>query len=683
MENKENIIINDNINLIKKTKSYNLFLYEERLKKKLSRRKFAKELNISSFNFKLIENGYIKPTKKDILKISNYFDINYNNYLEGINSYPTELNNKKFMRITNFMYQAFKNVKVRITFLILSIISLLTLISFSIASYSVSSNNIDKYEPKIQEFYSIFLEKSTASFSILNFKYPEINIVEDIGENTQKATIIKNISYETNYISLHYNQIYWTDNYRFYFTLTEHTSDLTIWQVECLNYSNNESNIIYVFKNEDGFLALDDDGNSNDILDEILNQNDINQDFTNLIKNKLNLDISFDELVQSITKTQEHYSNLEFAFAVVNLFSLIFFLLFLFLFGYSSIYKKDKLEGFDFSHSDELLLNEPKDVKIKKDIKIFPFIPETILKIFGIFLVVIGSIRMIIYTMNVSSYSYQNMNDANSFFSIQLLGMFIIFFINFDIYMDDYRLFRNLMLYPTAYISIYLIEACLMRQLSSTQSVLTIALDKAMFPNPFASATCYFLIIFFLFFTPKHFKTKKQLIIFRLCAIFPIIFLILSFLLGYADILFGIHYSSYWLKYLFRGDRFGLSILAITYLLSLFFLRLKYKIKYGEEKANKMFMGNRYIFIKNAIAALLIIIIWIFEMAFSQDATMNKLGFGLNTYLIILAPLVFLYHPHKCARNTKVDVTLISIYVILLFILYVAAGLMAFVAALS
>ena len=35
MENKENIIINDNINLIEETKSYNLFLYEERLKKKI------------------------------------------------------------------------------------------------------------------------------------------------------------------------------------------------------------------------------------------------------------------------------------------------------------------------------------------------------------------------------------------------------------------------------------------------------------------------------------------------------------------------------------------------------------------------------------------------------------------------------------------------------------------------
>lgn len=678
MENTENIVIN--IDEENDNRSYNIFLYETRLNLGLSRRKFAKYLKIKKFRYKLIENGYIKPSKKEILKISNKLNINYDNYLDGIKSYPTELNNKKFMKITNFMYQLFKNFKVRLTFLIISIISFLTLVSFSIASYNVSIYEADKYEPFVQEFFYNLIDKGDSGFSILNFKYPEIASVEKI-DDIEKATRIKNISYQKNRLSISFEQIYWTENYRFYLFLSDASDGICSWQVETLNYKNQQTSVSYIIKLDEEALVIDTNEESKSLLENILKENDISEDFSNLINNKLGLNISFDDLANSIYKTKDHFRNLETIFAFVNIFSLFFFLLFLFLFGYSSIYKKNKEEGFDFSHSDELLELKPENKKIKKDIKFFPFIPEIFLRLFGIFLVIIGSIRMIFYTSSISSYSAQNISDANLFFSVQLLGMFIIFFINFDIYMDDYRLFRNLMLYPLAYILIYIIEAMLMQQVSETQSVVSMSLDKALFPNPFASATCYFLIILFLFFTPKKFKTKKQLIIFRSCAIFPILFLILSFLLGYSDVLFGIKFSNYWIKYLFRGDRFTLSILAITYLLSLFFLRLRYKKKYGEENANKMFMGNRYILIKNAIASLLILIIWIFDFIFSVDSTMNKLGFGLNQFLIILAPLVFFYHPHKGARNTKVDVTLITIYVVSLFILYVVAGLIALVSA--
>ena len=122
MENTVN-----NITLYEEDISYNFYLYKKRLMMKMKRRKFAKMLGISPFRYRLIENGYIKPSKKDIEKISKYFEIDYSFYCESTRSYPTELNHKKFMKLTNFLYHMFTKKKVRITFLVLFLLSLVTL----------------------------------------------------------------------------------------------------------------------------------------------------------------------------------------------------------------------------------------------------------------------------------------------------------------------------------------------------------------------------------------------------------------------------------------------------------------------------------------------------------------------------------------------------------------------------
>lgn len=64
-------------------KSYNYFLYQERIKLNLKRRKFAKHLKIRPLRYSFIERGYFKPKKKEIKKISNYLGIDYSIYMEG------------------------------------------------------------------------------------------------------------------------------------------------------------------------------------------------------------------------------------------------------------------------------------------------------------------------------------------------------------------------------------------------------------------------------------------------------------------------------------------------------------------------------------------------------------------------------------------------------------------------
>ena len=660
--------------------SYNYFLYKKRLEHNLSIRKFAKLLKISKFRYKLIENGYIKPSKKDIKKINDYFNIDFNYYLESIRSYPTELDNKKYLKITNFLYHIFNYKKTRITLLVITLLSLISfIVSFAIVNH-YDSSRIRAYEPKVKEFNDALIEKGDVSFSLFDFTYPEISKNIDMEGENERSVIISS-KYNSSLLAIDFETIIWYGNYRFILSYEEITNGIIHWDVDQLEYDRFVSYGYEVTELNGTFYVPEASNTGSKVLLELLNgyEFDIYEDFDTLIKEKLDLNYTFTEITSSISETKKIISTWEIPLLLITAFSLITFLFFFFVFCYASIYRKNKDERIIFNHSDELFGIRYENKPVKKDMRFFPFIPETLIRILGIILVIIGSGRLIIYAQIAYSYSDANIAQANSYYSIQLIGMFIIFFLNFDIYMDDTRLFRNLLLYPMAFFMIYLVEAGLMNSIMAEKSILSLSLARVTLPNPFSSATCYFLLMFFLFFTPNYIKSKKKLIIFRSLAIIPILFIIVSFILGNLDTLFNYKYDGYWFKYFFRGDRFSISLLAISYLVSLFFLRLFYKKKYGEKNAFKLFMGNKYLFIKNILACGLVTIIWIFELIFAKNDLMNKLGIGLNTHLIILVPILLLYHPHKNARNTKVDVTLITIYIALLTIIYLATGVTALI----
>ena len=643
--------------------SYNRFLFDKRKELKLSIRKFAKALGISKFRYRLIENGYIKPSKKDIKKISNYYRI-----------YKEEIDNKKYNRFTNLIYHSFTKRKVRITFFILFIISLLTTLSLFIANASIAPNLASLQDSRVVELNDNIIEHGDNSFSAFKFSYPLISKNVDLEGGNQKAILIKS-NYNKKYITLTFSQIYWYDDYRFSIKLGSYSPGLITFYVQAYNYDSLESSIYEFYDLGDEYLYFGDLVGATE-LENIFKTNDVYQDFTDLINEKTGLNYSFIEIAEAISQTKQKYTDVSTTLVIVSVVMLFFTAAFLFLFGYSSVYKKEKNTRYSFNRSDELLVLKPLNKGVRKDIRLFPFIPETALRIFGFLCVFVGSLRVVFYIMNMDAYSTENIAAANMLYSILMLGMFLVFYINFDIFMHDNRIFRNLMLYPMVFFFIYLAEAYFLSTIFTEESVLTVALKQISIPNPFASATCYFLIIAFLFVTPSYANTKKKLIIYRSMAIVPILIIIISFMLANSKFFFNFEFKNYWFKMLFIGDRFSLSILAITYLVSLFFLRLFFKKRFGERNANRFFMGNKYIFIKNTLAALLIIIIWAFEVAFSNNTTLNSMGIGSNTLLIFLAPLVFLYHPHKNARRVPLDVALIIIYGFILVLLYASASIL-------
>ena len=75
--------------------SYNLYLYHERTARGLKMRAFAEKLKISTFKYHLIENGYIKPDKELVGRISSLLKTDYEPYTLNENSYPGEKPEKK------------------------------------------------------------------------------------------------------------------------------------------------------------------------------------------------------------------------------------------------------------------------------------------------------------------------------------------------------------------------------------------------------------------------------------------------------------------------------------------------------------------------------------------------------------------------------------------------------------
>ena len=657
--------------------SYNKFLWLQRLKEKLSIHKFAKKLNINPFHYRLLEGGYIKPNKKDIKKISDYFEIDFNYYLEGFRGYPEELDNKKYNRLTTLMYHLFTKRPLRITFLIIAIISLISSIVCLTVASNLSPNSMSLQHEKVKELNDRIIEVGDNNFNIYTFSYPIVSKKIDLEDGKQKAIIIES-RYDTRYNFIQFSQIYWFDTYRFNIRYSNNSDGIVSWSIAAFNYQTYESESYYLYEVNNGFEALSVDSSVDECI-KIFEDNNIHQDFTDLIKERLGLDITFDEYIKYKGEVLDKYLNTNIILGLTAIISILLTGIFLFLFGYSSIYKKNKNTRYSFSHSDELFGIEPLNKPVKKDIRFFPFIPETAMRIFGFAMVFIGSLRAVFYMYNISSYSVENINIANQLYSILLMGMFLIFFINFDIYMRDNRLFRNLLIYPMMFFVLYGLEAFLLSSVNNERSFVSVALDSIAFPNPFASAAYYFFIIVFLFVTPSYINTKKKLIIYRSMAIIPILLIIISYMFNYSNFFFGFEITNYWVKALFLGNRFALSLLAVTYLVSLFFIRLFFKKRFGEKNANRYFNGNKFIFLKNGLACVLILLIWIIEMLAKDNVALNNIGIGQNYFIIILAPLIFFYHPHKNSRRTVLDGTLITIYGLVLTFLYLTAGIIAII----
>ena len=666
-------------NICSKT-PYNLFLYNKRKQLGLSKRKMASKIGISYIRYHLIENGYIKPNKKTIDKVSKAFDIDYNDYLLDDLSYPIEIHNNKHYKIVDLFYLLLGKLWFRLIVLTLTILTLASFVTFKALDYKYEKLRPEFFSSDVNKFQDDLNMNGSISYSLYaDFMHPSIHKFMKFEDNEEMLVEISSML--RNEIRLRFSITYWTDDYRFYLEADNLKNDTVLYNLEAYDYSKEYtySDSFTLEEPDEYFLTLKEGILFSKLLDKI----DFTDSFKDLINEELGYELSsFLDIYKPYMTQKNDILHKDAYFASIEVSSIILFAIFAFITFYSYMYGSKRDKEKEYSHSDKLLyLDVASNIK-KRDIKFFPFIPEIVVQLFGILLIGIGVSRVLFMGFMSFEYSEDVMQTSQRLLSVQLIGVFLLSFMKFDLFIDDKRVLRNIFLYPLAFSIIYYFETYLIISLKNTNSIIFSFVNLS-FPNPFMSTGCYFLIMFFLFYTPNIIKTRKKLLLFRLGAILPILFIFISFFIFYSEAIFGITIENLWIKNLFSGQRLPLSILAIVYLVGLFFLRLHFKKKYGEDNAQRYFMGNRFLFLKNIMAVLIIIVIWAFEMIFRDNIHLNKMGIGLNEFMIVIIPFILLYHPHKGKRNRFTDYFILFLYLLTMITAYIAAAIIVLLGVLT
>ncbi|MBQ8141927.1 MAG: helix-turn-helix transcriptional regulator [Bacilli bacterium] len=674
--------------------SYNIYLFNTRLKRKQKRRAFAKFLGISSFRYGLIEKGYIKPNKKEIEKISKALELDFSVYLQESSQYPSELPDKEQNPIVKFFYFILGSKVVR-GLLIGFTLLFMSLFSIFFAADRWIENNASKYlNDTSLQFIEKFNEKSTPNISLIGtLVYPQISQTYKEGNEVNVVQIKGNrIDKEGIPLSFSFIDTFWTEKDRisFDFTSYDEEKDEIHYFVNYLDYESEEYssfNIKYDIQNYQFSTDATEDQWIIDRIQYFYLAHYIEADFNVMIHDQLGLDLDFiHDVIVPLMKGLEYQSTQGAITSLAYMASMILSAVFLFGSAFAFIFGQKKKEVKFFSYSNELILGNQPRTNFKNDFKFVPFVPELVVTIIGIALVAVGSFRLPVLAFTLISYSSSQITFANeNLLSILMIGMFLLYFIDFDTFMDDKRVLRNVFLYPILFLIIYFFEATLLTGIKEADTAVSIALENVIIPNPFASVSCYFLLMLFLFFTPKRIKTKKGLIAYRCLGILPVAYILVSFCIFNGDILFGWDMSNLWFKYFFASERLPYSLLAVGYLVGLFFMRLYFERIYGEKGAQRFFNSNRFIMWKNIFTCAIIIVVWVIEMILSPQVQLHKIGIGINKALIILVPILICYHPHKGPRNLVVDYLTLFLYFLAMayaFVLAAIVGLLGLASAL-
>lgn len=658
--------------------SYNRFLIEKRNSYSLSRFKAAKYIGLNYFRYLLLENGYIKPSKKDTEKISEAYQVDYGQLCNGIHSYP-EQEEIKAGKIEVFLYRLFSSKILRTLFAVLSILSVCVTV-FGFLKVDSGKKRISAYyTDEFNQFRSAMVEKGDYTYSVLSsFKRPMI-----CSSDSEKF-----ISIITSYEDINIQDFDAYVNYRdskgsLNCTVmsstfkTEPTIDLTYTRFDTTEVYL--SSLVWDSEKKTFLLKAIEGADYNSPDEEKLayltpafaeHKDEIIPEMENLIREKLDMKVDFFQMVKDFSVSAKNYDNQYFIYLFVTclgcvssglfLFALIFALVF-------GVHKKGELFELVNTASNKPFFTRKrkKERELKTDWHFGPFLPETFFEICGIFLTFFGSMRIFFYIFFAVSMgegtSGDFQNTANFLFMIFTVGMFLLYFIDFDIFLNDKRSLRNVFLYGIVFFCLYFLESMLLTEIDLSNSLLIQRLLQIPIPNNFGTISCYFLIMIFLFMTPRWANTRSKLVFYRLLSLIPVL------LIGFNTVV-SLEYKNwgwdlnYYQRYIFSSERPQFSFLCVAYLFGLYFLRLFFRHRYGEEKARRYFLSNRFFFLKNLLAVILIVIIAIVEFYMKNFQPGNVKGFGRYWQIIYLAPFLLFYHPHVGPRNKPFDWFILGLY---------------------
>lgn len=133
----------------------------------------------------------------------------------------------------------------------------------------------------------------------------------------------------------------------------------------------------------------------------------------------------------------------------------------------------------------------------------------------GIFLVFFGSVRVLYYCFTFLGAVTITGNDFTTvpevLLSFFMVGMFLLYFIDFDIFLDDKRVFRNIVMDFLIFLCLYVLETVLITGMQNSDAIIVKEVgNKISMPNNFGTITCYFIMMVTLFYTPQANQNRER-----------------------------------------------------------------------------------------------------------------------------------------------------------------------------
>ena len=637
--------------------NYNLRLSELRENAGLSLKEASKALKISKWKIYLYENGYFRPTKKDLKKFKDFYKEEIS--LEGDDAYPAPTKEKVLKKEKEAL-----KVK-RIVFGSLSGAILLAIIAGTIL-FNQSVNNTKSYygetynetRDKVNELGEIGYDIATS------LKYHMVSEHES-GEATFIFFETDNILYfnECSYSTTILNEEWGLDrlHYQFGFNLgvSSYRCDFQYGSVNngeyfscSFDYTGGKTDSIYNFKHivQDGADPIDE----SKALELVNSQIDaMSVSFSGLLSHLLEKDADF---YKDFLPAREQGRKINFSLQISGLLLIIpgiiaFYIIFGLFIRYLTKNFRPRLVETNPEKINKNLEPLPKDININFGI------PDVIIVLIGKILQY-GSILLLIVAFLaklgipfLSFFANPNL-DLLTFFRFSLLGgIFLEHFVMIGRIKKPTILFEQIIFNLGVFLFVATIETVLIVLTDAWGYDFANLIYKYIPGNVYQIVAVHYLIFLFLFFQPPFLNKKgfKVRFLWHSLSFIPLGFLIATYFLSnsYA-LVYGVE-ENVFINFWFPNGFLSLSVVCVFLLYVTFFIRLFYERRYGKHNAQTFFYGDRYTIIENAICAALIIIVTSIDFVFAHNQYAHYLGLGGNVWMYALVPFIILckYSPNN------------------------------------
>ncbi|MCQ2796765.1 MAG: helix-turn-helix transcriptional regulator [Bacilli bacterium] len=675
-------------------KGINKLLYDKRKELNLSLKEASKKLHISKLSLHLIENGYIAVSKKKQKKFITCYNLSPN-FFDNDLGYPVMISEQETKVASKFIRKLTRNKFYIIACATLTLGFLATAISGVVLNINSKNNPTSFYDNNVLVTRDYIINNADdvgildKSYTINNKTRPfhnDVKVSATVYDNDQK---IKNTYYEGSYKELAVvpliddktHLIDFDSRIQYMYGNQYYTSDIKVdlkrFGRVTATFKNNkfEYHLIKMINDKGVETPIENNDPRREVFVDIFerNINKFHDGLVDLFDQKTDLGVSYVDFDNSMIKGCSNLVNNNIQNAVLLLVGIIFSCLFLSL-TILAFFKRDPyVEESNDKPKDKPITTKPIEkskIETKRQVsaslplnpRFSPFIPGAVLRIASTAMIFAYSIGIYLVFTNFINTDFTKSFDVlvgcKIFVSFLIIAYIILLFVKIDMVQERKDYFLTNYFYFFCGIALYLlvvaIDAISMSDNTITGKVSNIILE--IIPGNFLWGFLAFnMIVYLLFYKPISYgNDKKKLLRFRLIAIIPYSYLIISMILGICDSCLKLNMPT-WLSFLFFTKSTALIIFAIVFTLFCFFYK-KYTIKkYGSESAILYQKGNRYYFIKNIAGSIIVALIGMVEILFLIYCPDNPLGFGKDVLIFIAVPFMLFYHPHHGKRSGKID----------------------------